>query len=39
VPILQAPQTILLWPEGAPGALGQDDADRPALTIYNHEKA
>jgi acetyl esterase/lipase len=33
-PILQEPQTILLWPDGAPGALGQDDADRPAITIY-----
>jgi acetyl esterase/lipase len=33
-PILQEPQTILLWPAGAPGALGQDDADKPALTIY-----
>ena len=33
-PILQEPQTILLWPGGAPGALGQDDRDRPALTIY-----
>jgi acetyl esterase/lipase len=28
------PETILLWPEGAPGALGQDDGDRPTLTIY-----
>jgi len=24
----------LLWPGGAPGALGNDDADRPSLTIY-----
>ena len=31
---MQEPQTILLWPDGAPGALGQDDADKPALTIY-----
>ena len=28
------PETFLLWPGGAPGALGNDDADRPALTIY-----
>jgi acetyl esterase/lipase len=28
------PETVLLWPDGAPGALGTDDADRPALTIY-----
>src|SRR5262245_52544496 len=33
-PLLQEPQTVLLWPNGAPGALGQDDADKPALTIY-----
>jgi acetyl esterase/lipase len=33
-PILQEPQTILLWPAGAPGALGQDETDKPALTIY-----
>ena len=31
---MQEPQTILLWPAGAPGALGQDDADTPALTVY-----
>src|SRR5579875_424398 len=29
-----APQTILLWPNGAPGAQGETDADKPALTIY-----
>jgi len=28
------PKTELLWPNGAPGALGNEDADRPALTIY-----
>lgn len=28
------PETFLLWPGGAPGALGNDDADRPTLTIY-----
>jgi acetyl esterase/lipase len=33
-PILQEPQTLLLWPDGAPGALGQDDRDKPAITIY-----
>jgi acetyl esterase/lipase len=31
---MQEPQTILLWPGGAPGALGQEDRDKPALTIY-----
>lgn len=28
------PETILLWPDGAPGALGMEDGDRPTLTIY-----
>jgi len=29
-----APRTELLWPDGAPGAVGNQDADRPTLTIY-----
>jgi acetyl esterase/lipase len=33
-PILQEPQTLLLWPGGAPGALGTDDRDKPSITIY-----
>lgn len=28
------PETFLLWPAGAPGALGTDDADRPSLTLF-----
>jgi acetyl esterase/lipase len=28
------PETFLLWPDGAPGALGKDDADRPTLTLF-----
>ncbi|MDP3001259.1 MAG: alpha/beta hydrolase [Bryobacterales bacterium] len=28
------PKTELLWPDGAPGAVGNEDADRPALTTY-----
>jgi acetyl esterase/lipase len=32
--LAQAPETRLLWPSGAPGALGVEDADKPALTIY-----
>jgi Esterase/lipase len=28
------PVTELLWPEGAPGALGSDDKDKPSLTRY-----
>jgi acetyl esterase/lipase len=30
----QTPRTELLWPEGAPGAAGNEDADKPSLTIY-----
>jgi acetyl esterase/lipase len=33
-PLMQEPQTILLWPGGAPGALGADDRDKPAITVY-----
>lgn len=28
------PETILLWPDGAPGAKGDAGADRPTLDIY-----
>lgn len=28
------PRTELLWPEGAPGAVGAEDADKPSLTSY-----
>lgn len=28
------PQTRPLWPNGAPGAVGQEELDRPTLTIY-----
>ncbi len=27
-------RTILLWPDGAPGAKGNADVDKPSLTIY-----
>ena len=30
----QEPTTVLLWPNGAPGALGSDDSDKPSLTIF-----
>jgi acetyl esterase/lipase len=33
------PETILLWPDGAPGALGKEDADRPTLTVYRARQA
>jgi acetyl esterase/lipase len=29
-----AQRSELLWPEGAPGAIGNQDEDRPTLTIY-----
>ena len=27
-------EVVLLWPGGAPGAVGNQDADRPSLTLY-----
>jgi acetyl esterase/lipase len=33
-PAVTAPQEVPLWPERAPGALGDDEADTPTLTIY-----
>lgn len=29
-----SPRTILLWPNGAPGAQGDADSDKPSLTLY-----
>ncbi len=31
---LAEPQTILLWANGAPGALGPGDEDKPSITVY-----
>src|SRR5436190_7852208 len=37
-PIVNAePQTMPLWENGAPGALGTDDIDRPTLTLFRAE--
>lgn len=33
-PVPGAQKAILLWPAGAPGALGDADADKPTLTIF-----
>ena len=33
-PIVQEPQTIPLWQGKAPGAVGDEDIDKPTLTIY-----
>jgi acetyl esterase/lipase len=30
----EKPKTIPLWPDGAPGAVGKEDADKPTLTVY-----
>ncbi|MCU1225400.1 MAG: alpha/beta hydrolase [Edaphobacter sp.] len=32
--VAAAEKTILLWPMGAPGAQGEEDIDRPTLTVY-----
>ncbi len=34
----QLPSPILLWPEGAPGATGATDEDRPAVTPFVPER-
>jgi acetyl esterase/lipase len=34
----QAQRTELLWPDGAPGALGEEEADKPSLTVYLPDK-
>jgi acetyl esterase/lipase len=28
------PTVVLLWPDGAPGAVGNEETDRPSLTVY-----
>ncbi|HCC58637.1 MAG TPA: alpha/beta hydrolase [Solibacterales bacterium] len=30
----EPPKTVLLWPQGAPGAVDSQEIDRPKLTIY-----
>jgi acetyl esterase/lipase len=34
VPATPEPPPVLLWPNGAPGAVGTEDADRPTLWVY-----
>src|ERR1044071_10519220 len=34
----QLPSPILLWPEGAPGASGTTDEDKPAITPFVPEQ-
>ncbi|HWE36795.1 MAG TPA: alpha/beta hydrolase [Isosphaeraceae bacterium] len=33
------PETLPLWPEGAPGAVGKTEADVPSITVYRPEAA
>jgi hypothetical protein len=28
------PEIVHLWPDGAPGAVGDEERDRPSLTVY-----
>ena len=35
---VDTPKTELLWPDGAPGALGTEDLDKPAITFYQPSK-
>ncbi|MGH9630597.1 MAG: alpha/beta hydrolase [Bryobacteraceae bacterium] len=39
LPAAAEPKTELLWPDGAPGAKGEEDRDKPSLTIYLADKA
>jgi acetyl esterase/lipase len=34
-----SPEPMLLWPNGAPGAMGNADADKPAIRMYEPEAA
>ncbi len=35
---VDTPQTELLWPNGAPGAVGAEDLDKPSITFYQPSK-
>lgn len=34
LPPAETPKVELLWPDGAPGAKGTEDADKPSLTVF-----
>jgi acetyl esterase/lipase len=34
----QGPDPVLLWPDGAPGAMGDEDGDKPSIRIYQPEE-
>src|SRR4051794_25205773 len=33
-PAADGPELLLLWPKGAPGAMGKEARDTPSLTVY-----
>ncbi len=35
---VDTPKTELLWPNGAPGAVGAEDLDKPSITFYQPSK-
>jgi acetyl esterase/lipase len=35
---VDTPRTELLWPNGAPGAVGAEDLDKPSITFYQPSK-
>lgn len=37
-PFAQQNEKIYLWPQGAPGALGNEEKDKPSLTVYLPDK-
>ncbi len=36
--IAEPPEAVLLWPHGALGAVGDEDADRPSIRIYEADE-
>src|SRR5262245_18943385 len=36
--LVSQPEVIVLWPDGAPGAVGTDDQDVPELRVYAAER-
>ncbi|MGE4002882.1 MAG: alpha/beta hydrolase, partial [Planctomycetaceae bacterium] len=34
----EPPVPVMLWPEGAPGAVGDEETDRPSIRIYSAEQ-
>ncbi|MEZ6051958.1 MAG: alpha/beta hydrolase [Planctomycetaceae bacterium] len=34
----EPPEPVLLWPDGAPGAVGEEDVDQPSVRIYEADQ-